>query len=80
MIALGGAIVLLPRIPLFPLMWLSQTLNAILLPVILVLMLRLVNNRRVMREWTNSRLQNILAWGIAMLVTLATFILFFVAS
>ena len=46
LVALSAAVVLLPGVPLFPLMWLSQTLNAILLPVLLVLMLRLANDPR----------------------------------
>ncbi len=72
MIVLSVAVVLLPGIPLFPLMWLSQSLNAILLPVLLVLVLKLVNNRRVMGTWVNSRVQNVLAWGLTGLIVLVT--------
>jgi len=75
MIILGSVIVLLPRVPLFPLMWLSQSLNAMLIPIILVLMLKLVNDRRVMGKWTNSRLGNILAWGMTAFITLSTIVM-----
>lgn len=71
-ILLSVGIVLIPGIPLFPIMWLSQSLNAILLPVLLVLVLKLVNSRPVMGEWRNSRLQNILAWSLTGLITLVT--------
>lgn len=73
-IAISVLIVLIPGIPLFPLMWLSQSLNAIFLPVLLVLILRLVNSRRVMGNWVNKRWQNVLAWvltGAIACITLA---------
>ncbi|HHE72627.1 MAG TPA: divalent metal cation transporter [Chloroflexi bacterium] len=72
LIAISVIVVLLPGIPLFPLMWLSQSVNAILLPVLLVLVLKLVNNPRVMGSWTNSRLQNVLIWGITAIIIIAT--------
>ena len=72
LIVLSAAIVLIPGLPLFPLMWLSQTLNAVLLPAILMLMLRLANDARLMRNWRNSRLSNVLATALAVLITLAT--------
>lgn len=76
MIALSAVVVLLPGIQLFLLMWLSQVLNAILLPVILALMLRLVNDRQIMGSRINSRVQNILAYGITTMITVITLILF----
>ncbi|MBC7264480.1 MAG: Nramp family divalent metal transporter [Chloroflexi bacterium] len=76
MLILGGIVVLLPGIQLFPLMWLSQTLNAILLPVILVLMLRLANDRGLMGRWVNSRPTNALAWVTTVLIALVTVVLF----
>lgn len=41
---------------------LPNIVGAALLPVILVLMLRLVNDRRIMGEHVNSRIYNIIAW------------------
>lgn len=69
MIVLSVLVVLVPGIPLFPIMWLSQALNALLLPVLLVLVLKLVNDRGIMGEWRNSRLQNMVAWGLTALIT-----------
>ena len=74
-ILLSVGIVLLPGIPLFPIMWLSQSLNAVLLPVMLVLVLKLVNNRRVMGKWVNARWQNALAWGLTGMIALVTVVL-----
>jgi Mn2+/Fe2+ NRAMP family transporter len=56
------AIVLVPRAPLLQIMFLSQVANGILLPFILVFMLLLVNNRRLMGVYTNSRVFNTVAW------------------
>jgi len=74
-IVLSVIVVLIPGIPLFPIMLFSQSLNAILLPVLLVLVLRLVNNRRVMGDWVNRRWQNILAWTLTILISLVTVVL-----
>ncbi|MCU0520042.1 MAG: divalent metal cation transporter [Anaerolineae bacterium] len=64
MIVMGVLVALIPGIPLFPVMWLSQALNALLLPVLLVLVLRLVNDARIMGRWANGRVQNVLAWAL----------------
>jgi len=74
-IVLSVIVVLIPGIPLFPIMWISQAVNAILLPVLLILVLRLVNNRRVMGDWVNRRWQNILAWALTGLIALVTLVL-----
>jgi len=71
-IAIGAAAVLLPGIPLVPVMWLSQVANGVLLPVVLILMIRLANNRRIMGNHVNSRLSNAVAWFTAIFVALAT--------
>ncbi len=71
-IVLGVFVVLIPNIPLFPLMWLSQALNAILLPVLLVLVLRLVNDSKLMGAWTNSWLQNAFVYGLTLAIGLIT--------
>jgi NRAMP (natural resistance-associated macrophage protein)-like metal ion transporter len=64
--------VLIPGMPLFQIMWLSQSVNAILLPVLLVLVLKLVNQRVVMGAWVNKRFQNILAGGLTVMIALVT--------
>lgn len=74
-IMLSVAIVLIPGVPLFPLMWFSQSVNAILLPVLLILVLKLANDRRLMGRWTNPRWQNVLAWALTGLILLATVLL-----
>jgi len=75
-IGLGALPVLIPGMPLFPIMWLSQSVNAILLPVLLVLVLKLANDRRVMGEWANRRVQNVLVGALTVLIGAITVALF----
>jgi len=71
LIVLSSLIVLIPGLELFPLMWLSQVANAVLLPLILVIMLLLANDVRTMRTWRNRRVSNVLATVLTVRVVLA---------
>jgi len=46
----------------------SQNLQALLLPVVLVFMILLANDRRFLGDRANGRLANVLAWGALALV------------
>jgi len=72
LIVLSSLIVLIPGLRLFSLMWLSQVANAVLLPVLLVMMLQLANDVRAMRTWRNRRVSNIVVIVLTLLVVLAT--------
>jgi Mn2+/Fe2+ NRAMP family transporter len=76
LIVIGALVVLVPGMPLTGLIILSQNLNGILLPIILVFMLRLVNNPRIMGEHVNPRWLNVLAWGLTGLIIALTLVLF----
>ncbi len=58
MIFLGAGIILFPDVPLIPIMFYSQVINGVLLPVILIFMLLLVNDRKIMGEYTNGWILN----------------------
>ena len=60
-IIIGAAIILLPNVKLIPIMLISQAANGILLPFVLIFMLLLVNNKRLMGKYTNSKIYNIIA-------------------
>jgi len=76
-IVLGAAIILLPIQSLVQAMLVSQTINGLLLPVILVVMLLLINDKRIMGHFTNGRVFNILAWvTTVILIALALFLVF----
>jgi NRAMP (natural resistance-associated macrophage protein)-like metal ion transporter len=66
----GGAItvMVLPVTKLVSFAILSQVLNGILLPVIIILMLMLINRRDLMGEHKNSRLWNFIAWSTSIIV------------
>lgn len=61
LIVIGALAVLWPHAPLFILLWLPNVVGGMLLPVILVLMLRLVNNRRLMGRYVNGPIRNAIA-------------------
>jgi len=61
-LATSALVVLLPRMPLLQIMFLSQVLNTLVLPILFVFMLKLTNDRSVMGKYTNSRIFNTLAF------------------
>ena len=63
LIAAGAAVVLIPHFPLVMMTILSQVLNGVLLPFVLYFMLKLVNNKRLMGDHTNSAWFNWTAWA-----------------
>jgi NRAMP (natural resistance-associated macrophage protein)-like metal ion transporter len=65
MILLGAAPILLPRAPLVAIMFWSQTLNGLLLPVVLLVMLKLINDPEIMGRHVNTVPFNLVAWGTA---------------
>ncbi len=75
LIALGAAIVLLPIQSLVQAMMASQTLNGILLPVILIVMLRLINDRLLMGRFVNGRVFNVLSWAFVAAMIALTVVL-----
>lgn len=75
LIVVGAAIILLPIKSLIQAMLASQTLNGVLLPIILIVMLRLVNERRLMGRFVNGRVGNFIAWGMVLTLILLTVIL-----
>jgi Mn2+/Fe2+ NRAMP family transporter len=72
LIFLGAGIILLPRIPLFSVMYISQIVNGIVLPAILIFMLLLINNKKLMGEYANKRTYNIISWATVAVLTVLT--------
>ncbi|NTV28800.1 MAG: Nramp family divalent metal transporter [Candidatus Omnitrophica bacterium] len=72
MLVLGAGAVLWPNFPLLDAMYFSQVGNGILLPVILIFMLKLINDKRIMGEFTNSRSFNIISWVTVWVVIVLT--------
>ncbi len=74
LITIGAAIVVAPGAPLLGIIFYSQVLNGMLLPIVLVLMLLLINNKRLMGTWTNNLAFNIIAWTTVVIVGLLTIV------
>ncbi len=72
----GAAAILWPGAPLIEIMVASQVLNGILLPAVLLLMLRLINDRDLMGQYVNSPVFNLIAWSTAaVMICLSLFLL-----
>lgn len=76
-VIIGASIILVPNIPLIKVMWFSQIINCILLPVILVFMLILINNEELMGEYRNSHWMNIVTYVSTALLICLNLILFY---
>lgn len=68
LIAAGAGVVLWPHFPLVKVTILSQVLNGVLLPVVMIFMLILINKTELMGSHTNNRWFNVIAWGTAIIV------------
>ena len=77
MIAIPAVIVLIPKISLVSIMVLSQDVNGILLPFILIFVMNIINNRRIMGEYTNKPVGNVIAWATIIGIIAATATLVF---
>jgi Mn2+/Fe2+ NRAMP family transporter len=67
-IAFGAVLVLIPNAPLITIMVLSQAVNGVLLPFLLIYMMIIVNDRRIMGRWVNGRIYNALGWATVVVV------------
>ena len=74
LVVIGAGIVIIPGAPLLSIIFYSQVLNGVLLPVVLVLMLLLINNKHLMGKWTNSVPFNAIAWTTVAIVAILTII------
>jgi Mn2+/Fe2+ NRAMP family transporter len=76
MLALGALVALIPGLPLIQLIIIAQVINGILLPILLIFILRLINDRRIMGQHTNSLSQNIIAWATVVTLISLTVLMF----
>jgi len=79
LVALGALIAMMPGLPLIQVLLVTQVINGVLLPVVLIAVLRLVNNRELMGVHVNGPILNIAAWlttivvsGLSLLLIIAT--------
>ncbi|MHB1361435.1 MAG: Nramp family divalent metal transporter [Thermoleophilia bacterium] len=60
-IVIGALVALIPNLPLLSIMVLAQDVNGILLPLILIFVMVIVNDRVIMGKYANSRMNNLIA-------------------
>jgi NRAMP (natural resistance-associated macrophage protein)-like metal ion transporter len=63
LIVVGAGVVLIPRFPLVQMILLSQVLNGVLLPFVLIFMVLLINKHDLMGAWVNPRWFNAVTWA-----------------
>ena len=63
LVVVGAGVILLPNFPLIKMILWSQVINGILLPFVLIYMILIINKKGLMKEWTNSRGYNLVAWS-----------------
>ena len=71
----GALIVLLPGLDPIPAILASQYLQGLLLPIVLVFMVLLVNDKRLMGSHRNGPRHNVLAWAAVGLVIVLDLVL-----
>jgi len=72
LIIAGAGVLLVPGFPLTYIMVLSQVVNGVVLPFVLIFMLLLTNNRELMGEHANSRAFNAIAWTTVVVMIVLT--------
>ena len=68
LIILAVIIIMVPNVPLLSILYLSQVANGLLLPFVLILMLLIINDKRIMGEHVNSRLFNFISIATVLIV------------
>lgn len=69
LILIGATVAMIPGIPQIPLLLVTQCINGLLLPVILIAIVKLANNKEIMGEHANTLVFNIVAWSITAVVS-----------
>lgn len=72
LIVIGALIILIPNAPLIAIMLISQVVNGVMLPFVLVFMLLLINNKDLMGEYINTKTFNRIAWTTVIVMVVLT--------
>lgn len=75
LIVIGAGLALIPNVPVMQLLVGVQVLNGVLLPIILVFILLLINDKRLTGDLKNTRRNNVLAFGTLILITTAVVVM-----
>src|SRR5258708_27306254 len=75
LIVTGGAVVLIPGLPLIKIAVFSQVVNGAVLPFVLIFMLLLFNKKELMEEHVNTKSFNVIAWVTTVIMVVMTVVL-----
>lgn len=76
MLVISMAIILMPDAPLIKITLISQILNGMFLPIVLVSIMLIVNKKKVMGDHTNRLFNNIIGWSTVIILIALTIIYF----
>ena len=74
-LVLSAVIILVPNAPLISISLWSQVLNGLLLPMVLVCMILLVNNKKIMGKYVNNRFNNLIGWSAVVILVVLSLLL-----
>lgn len=72
----GSLLILIPGLPLMKVILITQQVAGILSPIILTFMIFLVNDKRIMGKYVNSKVQNVVAWTTVLFIIVLSLVLF----
>jgi len=75
LVVIGAFVALIPGIPQIQLLVLTQCINGLLLPVLLIAIVLLANNEEIMGQYKNTLWFNVLAWTITAVVSVLSLLL-----
>lgn len=75
LIVLGMIIALIPNIPQIRLLLFTQSINGVLLPILLIAIVTLSSNKEIMGKYANSLIFKIFAWFITIIVSCLSLLL-----
>ena len=75
LIVIGAVVSMIPGIPPITLLLVAQCVYGVLLPVLLLAIVRLINNPEIMGEYRNSFWFNVLAYATTIVVSLLSVLL-----
>jgi Mn2+/Fe2+ NRAMP family transporter len=80
LILAGAGVILMPNVPLVKISILSQVVNGVVLPFVLIAMLVLINKHELMGRHTNTRFYNVIAWATTIIVIALSLVLLFAGT
>lgn len=75
-IILGALFILIPGISLIDIILATQQIAGLLSPIILTFMIILINDKRIMGKYINTKVQNIISWATVLFIITLSIILF----